>query len=145
MKKLEKEKLASMPYDDIAYKILESKDEKMTLQNLFNEVGKMAGIDSKLNEDKIVDFFQLLSTDKRFIMLDGGFWDLRDRHSHKIKIDEEDNLSLDEIVDDEEELIEETNNVDNTYYDEDEIEDDDSDDLKDLIVVDEDELDQDIA
>lgn len=148
MKNIDKKNIASMPYDDIAYEILMKENCKMQLHTLFTKVGEMANLDPSKYEDKIVDFFELLSTDKRFIMLENGYWDLSDRHSHKIKIDEDDNSILDEDSNDEEvdEINEEENNDNENYYDENEIEDDDTDeDLKELVILDEDEIDNDIA
>ncbi len=95
----------------------------------------MVGLSEKEVEDKIADFFEMLTLDKRFIMLDDGSWDLKERHVQKIIIEEdEEDVGLDEIeespeMDEEEEEI---------FYDEEET-DDSEDDLKDLVVIDEEE------
>ena len=148
MKKIDNEKLENLPYDDIAYEILLSENHKMKLQTLFKKVGEIAGLDSKFYEDKIIDFFELLSTDKRFIMLENGFWDLRDNHSHKIKIEEEDvtNIDDDETLDETNEEENEEIEEEDIYYDETELDDDeDEDDYKELVIVDDKDIDNDIS
>lgn len=132
-----KDELENMSYDDIAFMILNETKRKMKIIDLFSKVGKYANLSEKEIEDKIADFFEVLTLDKRFIMLDNGAWDLRDRHVQKIVIDdEEEEIALDEI---EEEELEEQEQ-DDMYYDENDTDDTD-DDLKDLVIIDEDEED----
>ena len=121
---LSKEELESKSYDDIAYMILESSGEKVKITDLFKQICDLLGLSNEEYEAKIADFFQILSTDHRFIMLEKGFWDLRSRHQAKI------------IIEDDEEEIEEDD--DNIYYDEDEPTDDEDDDLQGLVVVNDD-------
>ncbi len=132
---LSKEELESKSYDDIAYMILESSGEKVKITDLFKQICDLLGLSNEEYEAKIADFFQVLSTDHRFIMLEKGFWDLRSRHQAKIIIEDEEE-DIDGSLEDEEEEIEEDN--DNIYYDEDEPTDDDDDDLQDLVVVNDD-------
>ncbi len=132
---LSKEELESKSYDDIAYMILESSGEKVKITDLFKQICDLLGLSNEEYEAKIADFFQVLSTDHRFIMLEKGFWDLRSRHQAKIII-EDDEEDIDGSLEDEEEEIEEEN--DNIYYDEDEPTDDDDDDLQGLVVVNDD-------
>ena len=122
---LSKEELESKSYDDIAYMILESTGEKIKITDLFKEICDLLGLSNEEYEAKIADFFQVLSTDHRFIMLEKGFWDLKSRHQAKI-IMEDDDEDIDTGLDNEEEDI---------YYDEDEPTDDDDDDLQGLVVV----------
>ena len=89
--------------------------------------------------DKLPAFFDVLSTDQRFIMLENGLWDLKTKHSVKVVVDNEDeededieeDLELDDIEEEQEEDIYAEDN------DDDDIADDD--DLKDLVIIDEDE------
>lgn len=128
---LSKEELESKSYDDIAYMILESTGEKIKITDLFKEICDLLGLSNEEYEAKIADFFQVLSTDHRFIMLEKGFWDLKSRHQAKI-IMEDDDDDIDTGLDNEEEEPEEEEDV---YYDEDEPNDDDDDDLQGLVVV----------
>ncbi len=134
LKNISKEELENMYYDDIAYALLTDKKKKMKIIDLFNEIGKLTHLSEREIEDKIGDFFEMLTLDKRFIMLEDGSWDLKSRHAQEIVMDEEeDDASLEEIESDEDEEEE-----DDIFYDED---DDDTadDDLKDLVVIDEEE------
>lgn len=133
LKKMSKEELENMSYDDIAYLILSEKKKKMKIIDLFNEVGKLINLPESIIEEKIGDFFEMLTLDKRFIMLDNGTWDLKERHAQNIVIDDDDeDISTEEVEDLEEEPEEEEDN----YYDEDD--DDSDDDLKDLVIINED-------
>ena len=132
---LTKEELETKSYDDIAYMILESSGEKVKITDLFKQICDLLGLSNEEYEAKIADFFQILSTDHRFIMLEKGFWDLRSRHQAKIII-EDDEEDIDGSLEDEEEEIEEED--DNIYYDEDEPTDDEDDDLQGLVVVNDD-------
>lgn len=136
--KLTEEELLSMSYDDVAYLILENNKKKMKIQDLFKEVIKTMNLSEKVFEEHLADFFELLSTDKRFIMVDKGFWDLRINQKTKVIIDEEDEEEvLEETVDDSEE---ETSNNEEINYEEEIIDDDDTeDDLKELVIIDENE------
>lgn len=128
---LSKEELETMSYDDIAYLILENSGKKTKITDLFKEVCNTLGLTEEEYEAKIADFFQVLSTDHRFTMLEKGYWDLTSRHEAKIITidDEDDDLPSEEMEEEEEE--EETTD---DYYDTDD-DDDDSDDLQDLVVV----------
>ena len=82
-----------------------------------------------------------MTTDKRFLLLEDGNWDLRSRHtSDKVIIpnDQEDEEEEEEL-EIKEEQEEESNEYDDSVSDEDDFDDSD-DDLKDLVVLDEEEL-----
>lgn len=136
--KLTDEEIEQYSYADVANLVLEANGKKMKIQNLFLEVIKIMKLPENFFESKIGDFFGLLSTDKRFIMLEKGFWDLRVNHSHKIVIeeDEEDEeLGIEEEIDD---ILEEEEDNTEINFDDDKVDDDDEeDDLKDLVVLDE--------
>ena len=133
-KKLSKEELENMSYDDLAYLILKENGKKMKIQTLFKKECALLNLDEKIFEDKIADFFELLSTDKRFIMLNNGYWDLRTNHSPKVVvIDDEEEI----VVEAEEEVEEEK---EETFYDSEEETDEGDDDLKELVIIDEEEI-----
>lgn len=128
-----------MSYTDVAYLVLSDYGKKMKIQDLFQKVIKLMSLPESYFESKIADFFQLLSTDKRFIMIEKGYWDLRQNHTKKITIEEEDEEE-EEIVLDEEEIEEELSEEEEINYDDDTVEDDDDEDeYKDLVIVDENE------
>lgn len=132
---LSEEELLSMSYDDVAYKVLEYREKKMKIQDLFKEVIRIMNLPESAFEDHLADFFELLSTDKRFIMLEKGYWDLKINHKTKLIIDEEDDEEevIDDIEETEEDETEEEINYDDEIMDDDETEDE----LKDLVVMDE--------
>lgn len=133
--KLTDEQIEQYSYADVAFLVLETNGKKMKIQDLFTEVIKLMKLPESYFENKIGDFFALLSTDKRFLMLEKGFWDLRDNHAKKIIIDDDD--EEEDLTDVEEELEEEDLNEDEINYDNDQVDDDDDeDDLKDLVILD---------
>ena len=135
LNKISKEELETMGYDDIAYKIFEEEKKKMKLPELFKKVCDLLDLDESEYEARIGDFFQLISRDHRFTMLDKGFWDLKEKYKAKIIMDSEEDEEIES--DDSQELSEEEDSeTSTTYYDEDSDEDDVADDdLKDLVII----------
>lgn len=136
LKDIPKEELELMGYDDIAYLILEESKQKMKITDLFKKVCDALSLSEQDFENHIADFFEILTTDKKFIMLENGYWDLKTRHSEKVII-EDDDEEYDEVI--EEEPEEETEETDEVFYDEESDDDTSDDDLKDLVIIDEDE------
>lgn len=131
-KNITKEELELMPFDDMAYIILKEKGKKMKINDIFKIICDKLELGSKAFEAQIGDFFTLLATEKRFIQLDKGFWDLRENHTAEIRIkDIEEEIS-------EEEFIEEESEPEEKEYEEtaDNEDDEAEDDLKDLVIVD---------
>ena len=97
------EELELLSYTDIAYELLKLDKKPKTTHALFKEVCDLLQISEDNMMDMIGDFYTTLTTDKRFILLDSAEWDLKEAHSVKTIIDDEDD---DEESEDEE--IEET-------------------------------------
>lgn len=131
---ISKEELDQMSYDDVAYVILKNKNDKMKIQDLFKGVIETMQLPASDFDAHIVDFFELLSTDKRFLMLEQGYWDLKENHKANVIIDDEEDIEED--LKDEEEIKEEDIEEEINY--EDELIDDDTaeDEFKDLVVID---------
>ena len=139
LKDLSKEELEAMSYDDIALMIITETGKQYKINELFKKVCDLLGLSEAVFMDKLPAFFDVLSTDHRFIMLENGTWDLKTKHSTKVVFETDDEEDLDEIEAEEEveeEIEEENEDIFNDN--EDEIDDDD-DDLKDLVIIDEDE------
>ena len=135
---LTEEEIATMSYDDVANIILENNGKKMKTPDLSKEVIKVMNLPESDFENHLADFFELLSTDKRFIMVEKGYWDLKINHSTKLIIDDEDDEE--EILDEVEETNEDEEEEETINYDEELVDDDDAeDDLKDLVILDENE------
>ena len=128
VRKMKKEDLELLSNKDITFNLLENSKKSINTADLFNQIIKLG------------DYYTAIATDKRFILLEDGTWDLRSRHtSDKIKKitstddeDEEEDIVKEDTVEEEEE-----DSYDDT---DDDYEDDDDEDLKDLVVIDEDEL-----
>ncbi len=136
LKDYKKEDLELMGYDDIAVLVLQEVNKKMKITDLFKKVCNLLGLSDKEYEQRIGDFFELLSTNKNFIMLENGYWDLKSKHNSKVIIDEDDEEIVDSIDEDEEMDDEEEEDI---FYDGDDDDDVEEDDLKDLVVIDGDE------
>jgi len=140
IKKMTKEDLELLSNKDLTNLLLEEKG-KQTTPDLFKRIIELLELPSSTFDQKIGDYYTSLTTDKRFILLEDGTWDLRNRHtSDKIlKLeDDEDDEEIEEIKEEQEEETEDFDSIDN---DEDDIDDND-DDLKDLVVLDEDEIEE---
>ena len=137
---LKKEDLELLSYKDITNMLLEEKGA-MNTADLFKKITSLLELSDSVYQNKIGDYYTTLTTDKRFLLLEDGNWDLRSRHtSDKVIIpnDQEDEEEEEEL-EIKEEQEEESNEYDDSVSDEDDFDDSD-DDLKDLVVLDEEEL-----
>ena len=111
---------------------------------MFTKIIKLLGLPESTFEKKIADFYTALSTDKRFILLENGKWDLRSNHTSDkvIKVSDEDDEEEEEISEDDEEKQEEEEDEEDSFDDteDEEYDEDTNEELKDLVVIDEDEL-----
>jgi len=133
---ISKDELETMNYDDIAYVILNEEKTKMRINVLFKKVCDALELSEKDFENNIAAFFELLTTDKRSIMLEDGSWDLKELHNPKVVIDDEDDdttIETDAATDDD---LENEENEDDIFYDSDNDDDLPDDDLEDLVVID---------
>ena len=136
LRQIPKEELELMGYDDIALLILQESGKKMKLRDIFAKVINVLGLPEETIDEELMEFFELMSTNKKFVMLDKGYWDLQSRHKLDLVFDMEED---DEELENEEEdnIEEETEEDDDIFYDKDDETDDVAeDDLADLVVVD---------
>ena len=104
LSKMSKEDLELLSNKDITNLILEESKKPINTADLFKKIIKLLELPDSVFETKIGDYYTALSTDKRFILLDDGKWDLRSRHTSD-KYDEDTNEELkDLVVIDEDEL-----------------------------------------
>ena len=143
--KMKKEELELLSNKDIAALLLEDSNKPFNTADLFKKIIKLLELPESSFEAKIADFYTALATDKRFILLDNGKWDLRNNHTSdkvlKIKIDDEDEEEYEETEEDEEDNS--YDDIEEDSYDDTEDEEYDeetNEELKDLVVIDEDEL-----
>ena len=142
MKNLKKEDIKDLSYKDITNMILENNKSGMNTIDLFTTIVDLLELPKNTIDTKIADYYTSLTTDKRFLLVD-GLWDLRSRHtSDKVlvdatddELDEEEFEETDELdVENEEDSYEDDIDNDTTY-------DEDDDGLGDLVILDEDEID----
>lgn len=146
LSKMSKEELELLSNKDITFYLLEE-EGKMNTSDLFRKIITLLELPNNTFEEKIGDYYTSLTTDKRFIALEDGCWDLRSRHtSDKIaKLTEEEDEE-EEIEDNKEEGIIVDDMVEDDYgsgdEDDDDYDDSTEEDLKDLVIVDDDELEE---
>ena len=141
LKTMKKEELELLSNKDIAFMILEESKRKLNTADLFKKIIKLLDLPESVFEKKIADFYTALSTDKRFILLDNGKWDLRTNHtSDKVIRITDDEEEEEEEEEDLEQQEKEDEIEEDSFDDTDEDYDDANEELKDLVVIDEDEL-----
>ena len=141
LSEISKDELEQMSYDEIALMVLHENGKKMKLQDIIKKVAKVLELQEDSLDDQLMEFFEQMSINKKFIMLNNGYWDLQSRHKMDVVIeDEEDD---EEIVSQEEQdndIDKEENEDDeeDIFYnnEDDETEDVVEDDLADFTVVD---------
>ena len=95
---MKKEQLELLTKIDLTKLILEDSKKTMTTAELFKEIIRLLELPASTFENKVADYYTALSTDKNFVLLDDGKWDLRSHHkSDKVIVmdDEDDEEELD--------------------------------------------------
>ncbi|MBR2708328.1 MAG: DNA-directed RNA polymerase subunit delta [Bacilli bacterium] len=150
LNKMAKDELESYSYIELAKMIIKEEKKTLNTPQIFQKICKLLELSNEEYENKIGDFYTNLTTDKSFVLLEDGTWDLRDHHSTAINLEETEDEDDEESLETEEELEEEMNDMAPDEYhdmdDDSEIDDEDLDDVDDLeeddlTIVDEDELD----
>lgn len=141
IKKMTKDELELLSNKDITNLLLEESKKPINTADLFKKIIKLLELPESIFETKIADYYTALTTDKRFILLEDGTWDLRRRHTSDkvVKITEEDEEETEEAK---EELEDSPEDEEDSYDDKDDDDYNDStnEELKDLVIIDEDEL-----
>ena len=139
LKDISKEELEMMGYAELAEIVLNESKKKMKIADIFKKICKALDLSDAEYEDRISEFFEIVSTNKLFTILPQGYCDLKTRHNTKVIMDEdEEEIVIDEETEsDENEEVEDEN--EDIFYDENEDDDVADDDLQDFVVVDEDE------
>lgn len=139
--KMKKEDLELLSNKDITNLILEESKKPINTKDLFEKIIKLLDLPESTLKNKIGDYYTSLATDKRFILLEDGCWDLKSRYtSDKIIKSSEEDEDEDDFGEEIEEEIEEELDEDDYSDNDDTFGDDTDDDYKDLVVMDEDEL-----
>ena len=140
--KMKKEELELLSNKDIAELILQNSKRTLNTADLFKKIIKLLELPESVFESKIADFYTSLATDKRFILLDNGKWDLRINHTSdkvvKVVSDDEEDEEDEEEIEKEDEEDEDEDSYDDK--EDEDYDDETNEELKDLVVIDEDEL-----
>ena len=145
IKNLSKDELELFSHKDLTDMLLKEYGAMNTVE-LFKQITTLLELPNSVFENKIGDYYTTLTTDKRFIMLEDGKWDLRDNHtSDKVVVinehdDEEDEDEEDSESKDENEIDDENEEDFDSARNDDDFDDSTDEDLKDLVILDEDEL-----
>ena len=141
LNKMPKEELETLSYTDLTEMILREKKRRVNTPNLFKEICKLLELSEEDYANQIGDYYTSLTTDKRFILLDGGKWDLKEKHKVEIVLDDED------IEDDEseeegaDEVVETVESEDIDAMDDEEgIDVDEDDEFDDLTIIDDEDM-----
>lgn len=145
IKDLSKDELELYSHKDLTNMLLAEKGAMNTV-DLFREITNLLELPNSVFENKIADYYTTLTTDKRFIMLEDGKWDLRDNHtSDKMVIvsdaDDEEEIEEEESENKEESSLDDENEEDyDSVRNDEDFDDSTEEDLKDLVIIDEEEL-----
>lgn len=137
LKNLSQNEIDGLIFADLAHMVLSEKGELNTAK-LYRYITDLKKMSDDEYEDTIADFFAILSTDKRFILLENGIWGLKCNHLSRNQIHEEE-LDDSEVIDEENEDETEDENEEDIEL----LEDDDDfeeNDMADLVIIDEEEL-----
>ena len=143
--KMTKEELELMPYTELAALYLKEHGKTMNTADLFKAICNLLELPESVYVDKIADFFASLTTNKDFILLEDGTWDLKSNHSVKLNMDDiyEEKEDLEEENTDNEDEVEDAEEPDDIDSLDDENYIDDYDvDLAELTIVNDDELEE---
>lgn len=141
LKDMPKEELELLSYTDLTYKLLGESKKSMNTPTIFRKISDLLGYSDDEYTSKIGDFYTSLTIDKRFVLLSNNEWDIRDRHSVELIVDD-DEENVEEVSEEEEPLedvLDETPEDDIDAIDEDETLDDDDDDLSTLSIIEDEE------
>ena len=117
LKSMKKEELELLSNKDIAYMILSESKRKLNTADLFTKIIKLLELPQSVFEKKIADFYTALATDKRFILLDNGKWDLRSNHTSDkvVKVADDEEEEEENESEEEDKIDEEDENYGNNY------------------------------
>lgn len=149
LSKMSKNELELYSFTDLAAMILKEEKKSLNTSEIFKRICKLLDMSDEDYANKIGDFYTTLTTDKTFILLDDATWDLRDRHSVQVNL-EDDTEDEEDLVETEEELDDELDDMasedmhdmdDDSVIDDTDLDDVDDVDDDDLTILDEEELD----
>lgn len=146
LSKMKKEELELYSYIDLTKMIFAEEKKPLNTPTIFKKICALLEMTDDEYADKIGDFYTSLTTDKNFVLLDDGNWDLRDHHPVDMILGDDDEDIEDDTLDEEEEIDEMPLEDDLGDGDTDDSMDDtleDEEDDEELTIISEEELDED--
>lgn len=140
IKEIPIEELELMSYTDLTYLLIKENKKSANTPVLFRMICDLLDYSDSEYTSKIGEYYTSLNIDKRFVLLENNEWDIRDNHSVKIVIDDEDeNENEEEVVEEEEEEV-----IDDIIDDVeiDDIDEDVDDDIDELSIITDEELEE---
>lgn len=134
---MKKADLELMSYADLTEIILKEEKKSMTTPEIFKKICEVLEYSDSDYENNIGEYYTSLTTDKRFALLEGAKWDLREKYAIPLELEEDDEEIIedfDEEEEEEEENIDEEEDIDSLV--------DEDDELGDLTILEEDEIDE---
>lgn len=142
LKEMSKTELEALSYTDLTDMLLKEEKKPMNTPKLFRTICDLLGSSEETYETNIGDYYTSLTTDKRFLLLENGEWDLKDRHSVKVVLDDDTEEEEEYLEETELETEEEDSFVEETDDDAEELDDEEDDDLDDLSIIGEEEIEE---
>lgn len=140
LKDLSKTELEAMSFTDLTELLLNEEKKPMNTPKLFRTICDLLEYSEEAYESNIGDYYTSLTTDKRFLLLDSGEWDLRDHHAVKIVLEEEPDEE-EEYLEEAAEPVETEEELEPLLDDTDDLTDEE-DDMEDLAIIDEEEMEE---
>lgn len=146
LKNMSKEEIELMSYTDLTYMILKENKKAMNTASLFKKICDLLDLSDEEYSLRIGDYYTSLTIDKRFYLLESAEWDLAEKHKVLLQLDDDEDVSEEELESDEdvesdEDSEENEEDLDSIDSMDDDIDDVDDDTL-DLSIVSEDELEE---
>lgn len=147
LNKMKKEDLELCSYNELTQMILKEAGKSLNTPTIFKKICKLLDMSDDEYASKIGDFYTSLTTDKTFILLDDATWDLTERHSVKVNLEddsEEDLTETEEVLEDEMDdmATDDMHDMDDNIQDDDTDLDDADDEIEDdeLTIIDEEDM-----
>lgn len=135
---MSQEELELCSYTDLTKMILEEEGKPLNTPTIFKKICDLLNLSETDYTNKIGDFYTSLTTDKDFVLLDDGNWDLRDHHPVSVVLEDEEEVDDEEDLEDTMEASEEMEEM--ASDDELDLDDEDTADLGDIEDAPDDEL-----
>lgn len=95
LSRMKKEDLELYSYIDLTKMIFAEERKPLNTAAIFKRICELLGMSDDDYMNKIGDFYTSLTTDKSFVLLDDGNWDLSDYHPADVILDDDEDYEED--------------------------------------------------